>query len=147
MKYSTGEIGRIFIIRLEDGDKLPSSLEKFAEDNKIAGGMCILVGGVRPEGKIVAGPLCEDERPVNPIIRRLAGVHEILGAGTFFPDSEGKPRLHMHASMGREDESLTGCIRPGIEIWQVGEVILIEIAETTGHREKDEDLGFELLHP
>ncbi len=147
MKYSTGEIGRIFVIRLEDGDKLPYSLEKFAKDNKITAGMCILVGGVRSEGKVVTGPSDENERPVDPIIRQIAGVHEILGVGTIFPDGSGRPSLHMHAAMGREDKSITGCIRPGIEIWQVGEVILIELVKTAGRREKDDDTGFELLRP
>lgn len=147
MKYSKGEVGRVFIIRLEDGDKMPAALEKFASENKIEAGMCILLGGVRSGGKIVAGPLCGEERPVNPVILNLAGVNEILGVGTLFPDMEGNPKLHMHASMGREEKSLTGCIRPGIEIWQLAEVILLEISGTSGRREKDEDLGFELLSP
>jgi predicted DNA-binding protein with PD1-like motif len=146
MKYSKAEVRRIFVIRLEDGDALPSTLEKFAEDNGIAGGMCILVGGMRSGGKIVVGPVSGEEMPVNPIFLHLEGIHEIAGVGTIFPDSEGKPKLHMHASMGRKDKSVTGCIRPGIQIWQVGEVILLEI-KTTGRRVKDEKTGFELLEP
>lgn len=145
MKYSEAEIGRIFVIRLEDGDRLPETLESFAEEKKISGGMCILVGGVSSGGRVVTGPKDEDERPVNPIIRQLAGVHEIVGAGTIFPDESGHPRLHMHASVGREKETTTGCIRPGIEIWKVGEVILLEIVNSTGCRKKDEEMGFELL--
>jgi len=147
MKFSESKMGRIFIIRLEDRDKLPDALEKFAEDNNIPGGMCILVGGVRSNSRFVSGPADEDERPVTPIIKRLAGVNEILGAGTLFPGSDGKMKLHMHASMGRKEKSVTGCIRPGIEIWQVGEVILFELAGSGARREKDEDSGFELLTP
>ncbi len=146
MKYSQGETGRIFVIRLEDGDALPSTLEKFARENKIAGGMCILLGGARSGGKIVAGPVSGEDMPVNPIFIGLEGVHEILGVGTIFPDTTGKPKLHMHASLGRRNKSLTGCIRPGIHIWQVGEVILLEI-KTTGHRVMDEKSGFELMEP
>lgn len=145
MKYSEAEMGRLFVIRLQDGDRLPSAIEDFAKEKKIAGAMCILVGGVSSEGRIVSGPALEDERPVNPIIKQLAGVHEIVGAGTIFADSSGNPRLHMHASLGRGESSVTGCIRPGIEIWNVGEVILIELVNTTARRETDSSLGFELL--
>ncbi len=146
MKYSKAEVGRIFVIRLEDGDVLPSSLEKFADDNGIEGGMCILVGGVRSGGKVVVGPSSAEERPVNPLLFHLEGVHEIAGVGTLFRDEEGKAKLHMHASMGRKDRSVTGCIRPGIQIWQVGEVVFLEI-KTTGRRVNDKETGFELLEP
>ena len=31
MKYSEGKVGRIFVIRLEDGDKMPDAVEFFAK--------------------------------------------------------------------------------------------------------------------
>ncbi len=140
-------MGRVFTIRLENGEKLPGTLEDFAEKKGVKAGLCILIGGIQAGSRIVSGPADEEERPVNPIIRSLAGVHEILGAGTLFPGSDGKIKLHMHASAGRDGKSETGCIRPGIEIWHVGEAILIELTGTEARREKEKNLGFELLEP
>lgn len=147
MRYSEGKVGRIFVIRLEDGDKLPEAIESFSRENSISRGMCILVGGIMGGGNIVVGPEADESTSVVPMIFALKGVHEIAAVGTLFPDSEGKPRLHMHAALGREGNTRAGCIRPGIEVWKLGEVILLEIADNTAHREEDASAGFKVLEP
>ena len=147
MKFSEASLDRVFVIRLEDRDLLPSVLESFAEDQGVLCGMCFLVGGVQEGGKIVMGPEMPLQHPVIPILHQLTGIHEVLAVGMLFPGEDGKPRLHMHAALGRAGESRTGCIRPGIETWQVGEVILLEISGTAAFRKKDRDTGFELLEP
>ena len=147
MKYSQGRVGRIFVVRLENGDKLPDDIERFAAENGISCAMCILVGGIEEGGHIVVGPEDGVKLPPVPMLFELAGVHEVAGVGTIFPDKDGKPVLHMHAALGRDGLTRTGCIRPGVDVWQVGEVILLEIAENTGRRLKDEATGFELLEP
>ena len=147
MKYSEANLDRVFVIRLEDRDRLPQALESFAEEQGITCGICFLVGGIQEGGKIVTGPEVPLQNPVIPLLYPLTGIHEILAAGTLFPDEDGKPRLHMHAALGRAGETRAGCIRPGIEIWQVGEVILLEIKGTAAFRKKDRDTGFELLEP
>ena len=147
MKYSQGRIERVFVIRLEDGDKLPDALESFAQKNGVSCGMCLLVGGIRDGGKIVVGPEEPEKTPIMPMLFQLRGTHEILGVGTLFPDESHKPRLHMHAALGRGGETRAGCIRPGIEVWKVGEVILLEIAGSPAFRKKDPATGFELLEP
>jgi len=147
MKYTEGKVGRIFVIRLEDGDMLPHAIEAFAQENNVARGMCILVGGIREGGNIVVGPEDSKSMPVVPMIFGLKGVHEICAVGTIFPDSNEKPRLHMHAALGREGKTRSGCIRPGIEVWKIGEVILLEITESTAHRQEDTRVGFSMLEP
>jgi len=146
MRYSEGKIGRVFVIRLEDEDKLPEVIESFARKNNIQRGMCILVGGIREGGKIVVGPEDSESMPVVPLIFDLKGVHEICAVGTIFPDSDEKPRLHMHAALGREGKAKVGCIRLGIEVWKLGEVIVLEIIDNTAHRE-DTAAGFKMLEP
>jgi predicted DNA-binding protein with PD1-like motif len=145
MRYSEGKVGRVFVLRLEDGDRLPAAIESFAQKHGVLRGMCILVGGIEGGGKIVVGP--EDSRamPPVPMFLKLAGVHEIAGVGTLFPDEKGKPVLHMHAALGRKSKTRSGCIRPGIHVWKIGEVILLEILENRAHRKKDAETGFELL--
>ncbi len=145
MKYSEGKLGRIFVIRLEDHDLLPEAIESFAEEKGILRGMGILVGGIREGGKIVTGPEKNEVHPVIPMILELSGVHEILGVGTLFPDENDKPRLHMHAALGRAEEARAGCIRLGIEVWKIGEVILWEITGTHARRKKDPKTGFDLM--
>lgn len=146
MKCSEGKVGRIFVIRLEGGDKLPDAIESFAQEKNVSRGMCILVGGIKG-GNIVVGPEDNESVPPIPMIFGLKGVHEIVAVGTIFPDSDEKPRLHMHAALGREGNTRAGCIRPGIEVWKLGEVIVLEITDNTAHREDDAAAGFKVLEP
>jgi len=146
MKAAQGSTGRVFVVRLEDGDSLPECLERFASSHGISAALCILVGGIE-SGSIVAGPEDGESRPVEPILLGLDGVHEICGVGTIFSDAEGFPRLHMHATLGRRQQTVCGCIRPGIDVWQIGEVILLEITGTQARRIPDPSTGFEVLQP
>ena len=81
------------------------------------------------------------------MLHELAGVHEIAGVGTIFPDESGKPVLHMHAALGREGITRAGCVRKGVDIWRVGEVIMIELLDNSATRKLDPSTGFELLDP
>jgi predicted DNA-binding protein with PD1-like motif len=71
--------------------------------------------------------------------------HEVLGLGTLYPDEDGVPVLHMHAALGRDGETLTGCIRPGLDVWLVGEVIIMEIEGSELLRKQDAQYGLCLL--
>jgi predicted DNA-binding protein with PD1-like motif len=77
----------------------------------------------------------------------LDNVHEIAAVGTIFPDSSNKPILHMHAACGRNTDTVTGCVRRGVKVWQVLEVVIQELLNTTAHRELEPATGFELLQP
>jgi predicted DNA-binding protein with PD1-like motif len=75
------------------------------------------------------------------------GAHEIAGVGVIAPDEQGKPGLHMHAALGRSGKTMTGCLRPGVTTWLVGEVIIYEILDAEVSRIKDSASGFALLEP
>jgi predicted DNA-binding protein with PD1-like motif len=77
----------------------------------------------------------------------LHGVHEIAGTGTLFPDDKGNPVLHMHIACGRNQSTTTGCVRKGVRVWHIMEIILFEIIDTTGVRVLDPSTGFNLLVP
>jgi predicted DNA-binding protein with PD1-like motif len=79
------------------------------------------------------------------MIRLLSGVHEVCGVGTIFADEEGKPKLHMHASFGRNENTITGCVRMGVDVWRIGEVVVLELAGARARRAKDKDTDFEFL--
>jgi len=147
LKYSQARQGRVFIIRLEDGEILHETLERFALDQGIKTAYMIVLGGADRESRLVVGP--EDGRatPVNPMTHVLNNVHEIVGTGTLFPDEAGNPVLHLHVAAGRQDSTITGCIRTGVKVWQVAEVVLIELLESTARRELEPATGFKLLKP
>ncbi len=146
MKACEGQIGRVFVIRLEDGDVVPGCIERFAEDNGVLVGHAILVGGIGA-GDVVVGPRRSEEKPPAPMLLPIDGAHEVLGVGVLAPGEDGKPALHIHAALGRAGQTMTGCLRHGVTTWLVGEVILYEILGADVARIKDEQSGFELLEP
>jgi predicted DNA-binding protein with PD1-like motif len=77
----------------------------------------------------------------------LDGVHEIAGVGTIFPDKDRNPVLHMHIACGRSESTITGCVRRGVKVWHILEIILFELMDTSACRIFDMQTGFELLEP
>ncbi len=147
MKYSQAETGRIFVLRLEDGDIVHETIERFAAEHGINTASVIAVGGVDIDSKLVVGPEAGRATPVVPMEHVLDNVHEVSGTGTIFPDESGKPVLHMHIACGRNENTVTGCVRRGVKTWHVLEVIIQEITNCSGKRVKDAATGFELLQP
>jgi predicted DNA-binding protein with PD1-like motif len=147
MKYSEAKQGRIFVLRLEDGDIVHDEIERFAREKSIGAAGLIIVGGADQKSKFVVGPEKGRASPVVPMEQVLNEVHEIAGVGTLFPDDTGNPVLHMHMACGRKSSTITGCIRGGVRVWHVMEVILFELVDTTGVRTHDSETGFKLLQP
>ncbi len=85
MKYSEGQIGRIFVLRLEEGERLPEVIEDFAEKHDIARAMVLYVGGAQDGSRLVVGPEAGRGSEIIPMIHALEGIQEVLGAGTHFP--------------------------------------------------------------
>ncbi|MBA3037322.1 MAG: DNA-binding protein, partial [Desulfobacterium sp.] len=107
----------------------------------------IIIGGANEGSKLVVGPENGKAKPVNPMEHILDNVHEITGTGTLFPDDDGNPVIHMHMACGRNANTITGCVRSGVKVWQIMEIIIFELVDTTGKRVFDPDLGFKLLNP
>jgi len=135
----------VFAIRLEHGERMPEALEGFAAEKGVQCGLAIMVGGVEDGSRVVVGPEEGSVIPPVPIIRAISGVHEVAALGTLFPDEADKPVLHMHAALGREGGTTTGCLRAGIVTWHVLEIILIEVTGLDAIRVHDAQTGFSLL--
>jgi predicted DNA-binding protein with PD1-like motif len=144
MKSTEGKLGRVFLLRLEDGDIVPDCIERFAAENAVKTGQVVLVGGIGG-GQVVTGPRRSDEMPPDPLLIPVDGAHEVLGVGILAPDGKVNPVLHIHASLGRAGKTLTGCLRPGVATWLVGEAIIYEITGIEAKRLMDERSGFSLL--
>jgi len=146
MKASEGKIGRVFVVRLEDGDVIPACIERFAGENGISVGHVILVGGIGG-GDVVVGPKHSEEMPPQPMLLPVDGAHEVVGVGIIAPGEDGRPVLHIHAALGRSGNTMTGCLRPGVTTWLVGEAIIYEVTGAEVARVMDDRSGFELLEP
>jgi len=146
VKSAEGRLGRVFVIRLEDGDVVPNCIERFAEENGVVVGHAIMIGGIGG-GQVVVGPRYSDASPPDPMLLPVDGAHEVVGLGVLVPGPDGSASLHMHAALGRSGATLTGCVRPGVDTWLVGEVVLYEIIGTKACRRVDPTSGFALLEP
>ena len=147
MRYSEAAQGRVFVIRLEDGEILHETIERFAVAHGIGAATVIAIGCADKGSTLIVGPAHGRASSVDPMPHTLDDVHEIAGTGTLFPDDTGAPILHMHAACGRKDRTITGCVRAGVKTWQVLEVVVTELKGTHARRLKDETTGFKLLQP
>ncbi|MDD3312957.1 PPC domain-containing DNA-binding protein [Pseudodesulfovibrio sp.] len=144
MQYSEGSIGRVFTLRLETGERVPDAIEEFARQKGIKSAFCALLGGIGG-GDIVVGPRDDGSPVIDPILLPITGAHEAAAVGTIFSDESGAPVLHMHAALGREGRTHAGCIRPGLDVWLVGEVVILEILDSGMLRRTDPASGLALL--
>jgi len=147
MRFSQAQPGRVFVLRLEDGDIVHETIERFVLEQGIEAASLLAVGGADDGSRLVVGPRDDRGLPVEPMQRELRHAHEVAGVGTVFRDEAGAPLVHMHLACGREDGTITGCIRPGVKVWHVMEVIVYELAGTSARRVLEQPLGLKLLQP
>ena len=148
MKSSQASLGRVFILRLEDGEIIHECIERFCAGHDITHAALTLHGGADQGSVLVTGPqLARCPPPIAPQTTVLGNVHEVVGTGTLFPDAHGAPILHVHLACGRGEQTITGCIRTGVKTWHVLEVVLVELTGCSARRLPDPATGFELLVP
>ena len=147
MRYSQAKQGRVFIIRLEDGDIIHEEIEKLAKKESIRAASLIIIGGADKDSTLVVGPMDGRDKEITPLEHIFDNVHEVVGTGTIFPNIKGEPKLHMHISGGRQTNTVTGCVRMGVKTWHILELVLFELIETKARRLLDPKTGFELLDP
>lgn len=147
MKYAQAGLGRVFIMRLEDGETVHEEIEKFSREHSIHAAAVMIIGGADKDSRLITGPAKAREYPITPVEHLLKDVHEAAGVGTLFPDENGKPVLHLHMACGRGSSTVTGCIRSGVKVWHIMEVILIELMDCSAVRAHDSKTGFALLDP
>lgn len=142
MEYRQGKLGRVFVAKLSDGESIYDAVEQIAEKEGVSAAAVMAVGGIR-SGKVVTGP--EDPNgKVVPHYEEFNDARELVGFGTVFP-LDGKPVLHFHAGMGREQGALVGCPRAGMTVYLTLEVVIVEIDGVQGERAFDPEWGVHLL--
>jgi len=142
MQYSEGNLGRVFVLRMDHGEDLTSSLLKFVQEKEIDSCMALFMGALR-EGLAVTGP----EAPVIPPVPHFESFEsgwEVFGMATIYPSSDGQ-KLHIHSALGRGRQSLTGCIRERAQIYLIVEAVLFEFLGLNARREMDAKTSLYLL--
>ena len=135
MQYTEGQIGRIFVVRIDDGEDMLVALRQFVREKGIRAGSVVFLGALM-DGKMVTGP----EEPVIPPVPHwvfFEGGWEVFGVGTIYPAEEG-PHIHFHASVGRSGHALTGCLREKAVAYLIVEAIIYEITGLSARHEFDE---------
>jgi predicted DNA-binding protein with PD1-like motif len=141
MQYTEGQIGRVFVVRIDDGEDMLLSLRTFIVDKDIQTGSIHFLGALM-NGRMVTGP----EEPVIPPVPHFVmfeGGWEIFGVGTIYP-GEGGPHIHYHASVGRSGHALTGCLREKAITYLIVEAVIIEFTGLSARREFDEKMQLHL---
>ncbi|MGI5892461.1 MAG: PPC domain-containing DNA-binding protein [Bacillota bacterium] len=144
MQATEVNYGRIYLLRLEEGDPMPSCIEDFAKAHNIKNAFVHFMGGLY-NGHIVVGPHTTQPDLPQPVKIPVHEAHESIAFGVLACDQKDNPILHIHGSLGRMGQTVSGCLRPGIDTWLVGEVIVQEIITDKALRIPDEKSGFTLL--
>jgi len=142
MRYTKGSVGRVFLLKFEDGDVVLERLSSFAKKEKIKTATMVFIGALR-QGDLVTGP----KKPVVPPEPNLVSFRngwEVMGIGTIFTNKSG-PQIHIHASMGKKQKTLTGCLRRNSRVFLVIEAIVFELKGIKATKDFDPATGINLL--
>ncbi|BEQ14939.1 PPC domain-containing DNA-binding protein [Desulfoferula mesophila] len=146
MKYSEAKLGRVFLVTIEDGERLPDAVEKFALEQKLTHGVVFMLGALQ-NGELVAGPDDPKANPVTILTTLVERPNDAMVMGTIFPDEAGHPVVHLHGAMATGERVSMGCLRLGVHVWEVAEVVVMELAGLKAVRRFDPEVGFSRLVP
>ncbi len=142
MEYEVGRIARVAVARLFEGEDVYGQIESLAAKERISNAFVLIVGGFR-KARVVVGP----KNPtglIEPNFVEFDDAREVAGVGTIFPE-DGRPKLHLHAAIGRGPIAIAGCPRGGAKVFCVVEAIIAEIEGVKADRRLDPQLGLKLL--
>lgn len=142
MKYSKGSIGRVFLLKFDDDDIVLKELDSFARREGLKAATLIFIGALK-KGELVTGP----KKPVIPPEAnwtKFKDGWEVMGIGTIFTNKKG-PQIHIHTSMGKKKNVLTGCVRKDSKVFLVIEAIVFELKGVKATKKIDPETGLNLL--
>lgn len=142
MRYTKGTIGRVFVLKFENNDILLDQLSQFVKKERLKAAVMVFIGALR-EGLLVTGP----KKPVIPPKANEVSFKdgwETLGIGTIFTNAKG-PQIHVHGSMGKKNNVLTGCVRGKSKVFLVVEAVVFELKGVKASKDIDPKTGLNLL--
>ena len=142
MQYTQGNIGRIFLLKFENNDILLDKLGEFVKKERLKAAAMVFIGALR-KGDLVTGPK-KPVIPPEPNKVYFSDGWEVMGIGTIFTNSKG-PQIHIHASMGKKNKVLTGCVRGKSKVFLVIEAVILELKGIKASKDIDPKTGLNLL--
>lgn len=142
MKYTKGNIGRIFVLKFDNDDVLLDELANFAKKEKVRTATVIFIGALRA-GDLATGP----KKPVIPPEPNWASFKdgwEVMGIGTII-SNKNAPQIHIHTAMGKGKDTLIGCVRKKTRVFLVIEAIVFELVGVKASKSPDPETGLNLL--
>jgi len=142
MQYTKGTIGRVFVLKFEDDDVVIDKLNVFLKEERVKSATMIFLGALK-KGNLVTGP----KKPVIPPQPNWVAFKdgwEVMGMGSVFTNKTG-PQIHIHASMGKKNKVLTGCVRNDCNVFLVVEAVVFELKGVKATKEIDPKTGINLL--
>jgi predicted DNA-binding protein with PD1-like motif len=141
MRYASARMGRIFVARVDHGEDLIGEVRNILTAEGISHAVMFFLGALA-RGSVVTGPE-EPVIPPTPHWVQFGGGWEVVGTATAYPGEDG-PAIHLHGSIGRGDQALTGCLREQAEAYLVVEVVIFELGDLQVTRNRDEKTGLVL---
>jgi hypothetical protein len=141
MQYSEGRMGRIFVLRVDHGEDLIDELRQFLTGQQISHAIIHFLGALS-QGKVVTGPESL-VLPPDPHFEHFQGGWEVFGIATVYPGETG-PQIHLHGTVGRGREALTGCLRDEAGAYIIVEAVIMEITGLKARKHQDDRTGLSL---
>ncbi|MDD4939591.1 MAG: DUF296 domain-containing protein [Candidatus Omnitrophica bacterium] len=142
MRYTKGQLGRVFVLKFDHEDILLDELCAFAKKEKLKCAAMVFIGALK-KGGLVTGPK-KPRIPPEPNTVHFKDGWEVMGIGTIFANKKG-PQIHIHASMGKKQKVLTGCVRGKSKVFLVIEAVIFELKGVKAAKSIDPATGLNLL--
>jgi len=137
MEGAQGKPGRVFFLRIDDGEKLIESLESFIQENSISTASVSLVGAVKWV-RIVTPDV--EKKPMPDRESAIEKHMEVAGHGNII---ESKP--HIHAAFGENGGNGYCGHLVEAEVFVFVEAAIQEIDDISARRVHDPNTGFKKL--
>ena len=88
--------------------------------------------------------------PPEPNWRTFRDGWEVMGTGTIFTNKRrvnkaAGPQVHVHATMGKKNKMMTGCVRKDSKVFLVLEAVVFELKNVKATKDIDLKTGLNLL--
>lgn len=131
-------------MRIDDGEDVLSTITDFLQQKNIITGVIQFLGALSG-GTMVTGPE-QEVLPPDQHSEQFSGGWELFGYATITP-GKTTPHIHLHGSVGRGKQAMTGCFRENARVYIIVEAVIMEIAGLDITRQFDQHTGMTLPSP
>lgn len=137
MDYRKGSIGRVFAVRMDNGDDVLNELSGLAVKENIKSAFFMMLGAM-DRAELVTGPKEKAIPPVE-VWSAFNDVRQIIGVGNIIRENN-TPKIHLHAVAGSSKEMIMGCVRKTTQAFMYLDICIIEM-DIPAERIYDKNMG------